>query len=73
MKTTMRSRAVCMAFAVLFLMSTAVYAAPITVTEEPQGYYITEPYEYPVLPGTEEWEALPDNLAAKVNAFAACG
>ena len=70
MKTTMRSRAVCMAFAVLFLMSTAVYAAPITVTEEPQGYYITEPYEYPVLPGTEEWEALPDNLAAKVNACA---
>ena len=70
MKTTMRSRAVCMAFAALFLMSTAAYAVPIAVTEEPQGYYITEPYEYPILPGTAEWEALPNNLAAKVNACA---
>ena len=70
MKTTMRSRVVCMAFAALFLMSTAAYAVPIAVTEEPQGYYITEPYEYPILPGTAEWEALPNNLAAKVNACA---
>ena len=69
-RATVQCRTICAVLAMLFLLSTASYASPLTVIEEPQGYYITEPYEYPVLPGTEEWEALPNNLAAKVNACA---
>lgn len=56
MKTNIRYHTACMAL--------------VALTEEPQGYYITERYEYPILSRTEKREALPNNLAAKVNACA---
>lgn len=38
------------------------------VHEKVNWFWIDEPYQYPILPGTPEWQALPNSLAAKVTA-----
>ena len=59
-------------FTALFLSVFFVFSVSATGQAIPQTndtYTITTPYEYPILPGTEEWFNLEDNLA-KIEACA---
>ena len=57
MKTVIRIGTFCFAF--IFLLNCFAFALPITADANVQNpYYITEPYEYPIVPGTDEWRNL---------------
>lgn len=67
----MKHRSVIRLFALilasLFLPYSTAFALPAdNIAEINTDYWITEPYEYPVLPGSDEWNALPSTLASKI-------
>jgi len=56
-----------LAMLLLLAFSTSAFASePIgMIEEEPMDYPFTEPYEYPIVPGTDEWSELT-SLAEKI-------